>query len=79
MVCLYILFIQWVIMAKGYYRLRFDPSLYGDFKAIVLAGGCTVTGAFERFMRGCVEVRALVFADQGAGVRLKHVFSRLAF
>jgi len=31
------------------------------------AGGCTVTGAFERFMGVCVEGGVLVFPDCGVG------------
>lgn len=63
MVCLYILFIVWLIMAKVYYGLRFDPMLYGEFKKVARAKDCTVTGAFERFMRGCVESKSLVFVE----------------
>ncbi len=37
MVCLYILFIVWLIMAKVYYGLRFDPMLYGEFKKVAKA------------------------------------------
>lgn len=64
MCCLYGLFIQGLVMAKVFYGFRFDPSLYGDFKKAAGTGGCTVTGAFERFMRGCVEAGALVFPDR---------------
>lgn len=51
-------------MAKVYYGFRFDPSLYGSFKAVAGTGGCTVTGAFERFMRSCVEAKSLVFVER---------------
>ena len=30
-----------------------------------MPGGCTVTGAFERFTSGCVDADALVFPDRG--------------
>ena len=69
MVCLYVLFIQvggcWV--SKVFKGFRFEPLLYASFKKIAGAGGCTVTGAFERFMSGCVDAGVLVFPDKGIG------------
>lgn len=64
MVCLYILFIQVVVLAKVFKGFRFDVQLYSDFKGVASAGGCTVTGAFERFMSGCVEGGRLVFPER---------------
>jgi hypothetical protein len=64
MVCLYILFIQAVVLAKVFKGFRFDVQLYSDFKGVASAGGCTVTGAFERFMSGCVEGGLLVFPER---------------
>lgn len=64
MVCLYILFIQVVVLAKVFKGFRFDVQLYSDFKGVAFAGGCTVTGAFERFMSGCVEGGCLVFPER---------------
>lgn len=63
MVCLYILFIQAVVLAKVFKGFRFDIQLYSDFKGVAFAGGCPVTGAFERFMGGCVEGGRLVFPE----------------
>lgn len=56
MVCLYRR-LFWQVF-KGF---RFDAQLYSDFKSVASAGGCTATGAFERFMSSCVEGRLLVF------------------
>src|SRR3990170_312609 len=53
----------WV--GKVFKGFRFDPELYGGFKKVASAGGCTVTGAFERFMSGCVEAGVLVFPERG--------------
>ena len=51
-------------MGKVFKGFRFDPELYGGFKGLASAGGCTVTGAFERFMNCCVEAGVLVFAER---------------
>jgi hypothetical protein len=51
-------------LGKVFYGFRFDPAVYSDFKHVVDAGGCTITGAFERFMHSCVEADGLVFAEQ---------------
>jgi hypothetical protein len=51
-------------MAKVFYGFRFDPLVYGEFKKVSSNGGSTVTGAFERFMRGCVEADGLVFVER---------------
>ena len=53
MVCLYILFIRVAGLVKVFKGFRFDPELYAGFGRLVSAGGCTVTGAFERFMSVC--------------------------
>jgi len=50
-------------LAKVFKGFRFDVQLYSDFKGVAFAGGCTVTGAFERFMGGCVEGGRLVFPE----------------
>jgi hypothetical protein len=60
-ICLY----SWLDMAKVYYGVRFEPSLHSSFKAVAGASGCTVTSAFERFMRSCVEAGSLVFVEKG--------------
>jgi hypothetical protein len=69
--CLYKLFIQFVYtgdwLGKVFYGFRFDPVLYGEFKRVTGVGGCTVTGAFERFMSNCVAADSLVFAEEGSG------------
>jgi hypothetical protein len=31
---------------------------------VARSGGYTLTGAFDRFMSGCVEINALVFPDR---------------
>ena len=51
-------------MVKVFRGFRFNPELYAGFKRVACAGGCTVTGAFERFMCGCVEADGLVFAER---------------
>ena len=43
---------------------RFDPLLYESFSKIASAAGFTVTGAFEKFMVGCIEADALVFPEK---------------
>jgi hypothetical protein len=50
-------------VGKIYRGFRFEPQLYGAFKRVSSAGGCTVTGAFERFMELCVERKSLVFPE----------------
>jgi hypothetical protein len=68
-VCLYGLFIRFVYtggcVVKVFRGFRFDVELYAGFKRVACAGGCTVTGAFERFMSCCVEGGGLVFPDRG--------------
>lgn len=51
-------------MAKIFKGFRFEARLYQDFQVVASAGGCTVTGAFERFMSGCVEGGLLVFPEK---------------
>lgn len=67
--CLYGLFIRFVYtggcVVKVFKGFRFDPELYAGFRRVACAGGCTVTGVFERFMRCCVEGGGLVFPDRG--------------
>src|SRR3989304_7522621 len=65
MVCLYILFSGGGWVGKVFKGFRFDPELYGGFKGLVSKSGCTVTGAFERFMNCCVEAGVLVFPERG--------------
>ena len=52
-------------MVKVFKGFRFDPELYGEFRRLVVVGGVTVTGAFERFMGVCVEADAVVFPERG--------------
>ena len=59
-VCLYI----GDLMGKIFKGFRFEPALYGDFKKVAFAGGCTVTSAFERFMSICVGGEALIFPQR---------------
>jgi hypothetical protein len=51
-------------LGKAFKGFRFQPQLYADFMKVARLGGYTVTGAFEKFMGGCVEVDALVFPDR---------------
>ena len=51
-------------MGKPFKGFRFQPQLYAEFIKVARSGGYTVTGAFEKFMSGCVEVNALVFPDR---------------
>ena len=52
------------MLAKVFKGFRFEAQLYRDFKSVASAGGCTVTGAFERFMGVCVEGGELVFPER---------------
>ena len=67
--CLYGLFIRFVYtgdcVVKVFRGFRFNLELYAGFKRVACAGGCTVTGAFERFMSCCVEGGGLVFPEGG--------------
>jgi hypothetical protein len=54
-------------LAKAFKGFRFDVELYSDFKCVAGEGGLTVTGAFERFMHGCVNCGFLVFPDERLG------------
>ncbi len=65
----YMVFIHFVhsgvcVLAKVFKGFRFEAQLYRDFKSVASAGGCTVTGAFERFMGVCVEGGLLVFPER---------------
>ena len=51
-------------MVKVLKSFKFDPQIYGNFKQLASSGGYTVTGAFERFMSGCVEGEGLVFPER---------------
>ena len=51
------------MLAKVFKGFRFDAQLYNNFKSVASAGGCTATGAFERFMSVCVEGELLVFPE----------------
>ena len=48
-------------MAKSFSLSGFSPELCLRFKQLVLDGGYTMTGAFEKFMEICVLHEALVF------------------
>ena len=65
--CLYSLHIHFaytgVVLGRVFRSFRFDEELYAGFVGVCGACGCTVTGAFERFMRGCVAAEGLVFAE----------------
>ena len=54
-------------MGKVFKGFRFDPELYAGFRKLTSSGGCTVTGAFERFMKVCVDAGVLVFPESGVG------------
>jgi hypothetical protein len=54
-----------VFVVKVLKSFKFDPQVYSSFKQLVSGGGYTVTGAFERFMSGCVEGGGLVFPERG--------------
>lgn len=58
----------WWLVAKVFRGFRFDPELYAGFRRLVSGGGCTVTGAFERFMSCCVECGVWFFLIKGQGV-----------
>lgn len=53
------------LVGRVFRGFRFDAGLYGGFRRLAVAGGVTVTGAFERFMRVCVESGCLVFPEVG--------------
>jgi hypothetical protein len=55
-----------VFVIKVLKSFKFDPQIYSSFKQLANGGGYTVTGAFERFMSGCVEARGLVFPERGS-------------
>jgi hypothetical protein len=52
-------------MGRVFRGFRFDGELYDGFGRLVGEAGVTLTAAFERFMRVCVEADALVFPDVG--------------
>jgi hypothetical protein len=54
-----------VLVVKVLKSFKFDPRIYSSFKQLTIDGGYTVTGAFERFMNGCVESGGLVFPEWG--------------
>ncbi len=51
-------------MGKVFRGFRFEPALYEAFCRLAEREGLTATGAFERFMAGCVGVDTLVFPDR---------------
>jgi len=48
-------------LPKTLKTFRLDLELYGRFKDLASKSGCTVTGAFEKFMGSCVENGVLSF------------------
>jgi hypothetical protein len=54
-----------VFVVKVLKSFKFDPQIYSNFKQLASGGGYTVTGAFERFMSGCLEGGVLVFPERG--------------
>ncbi len=48
-------------MAKKIKAFRFHPDVYMHFRELASTGGYTVTGAFEKIMRICIECEQLVF------------------
>ena len=48
-------------MPKTSKTFRLNLELYGRFKDLASKSGCTVTGAFEKFMSSCVENGLLSF------------------
>ena len=60
-------------MVKQFKGFRFDPDLYGEFKELAQNNDLMVTEAFEKFMKTCVEGKALVFsvAAPKSAMRLK--------
>ncbi len=57
--------IQWgVMLPKEFKGFRFEPALYDQFQKLADAGGCSVTSAFEEFMRCCLDAEALLFPDK---------------
>ena len=52
--CLYtVLVAGCLVVGKVFKGFRFDPELYLSFRRLASSGGCTATGAFERFAREC--------------------------
>ena len=49
-------------LVKQFKSFRFDPDLYATFKALAQNNGLMVTEAFEKFMKTCVEGKALAFS-----------------
>ena len=49
-------------LVKQFKSFRFDPDLYAKFKELAQNNGLMVTEAFEKFMKTCVESKALAFS-----------------
>ena len=64
MVCLYILFIQVVFWLRFLRGLGLIPNFTVILRMWLLRVGVLSTGAFERFMSGCVEGGLLVFPER---------------
>jgi hypothetical protein len=65
-ICFVMCFVYMVVYVGRVFRgFRFDGELYDGFGRLVGEAGVTLTAAFERFMRVCVEADALVFPDVG--------------
>lgn len=70
--CIYVFYIHFVYMCcwgvclvKVLRSFRFDREVYGRFVGVCGAGGLTVTGAFMRFMLGCVGAGRVLYVDAG--------------
>jgi hypothetical protein len=55
---------DYTLVGKVFKGFRFDPELYADFSGLVDRAHCTLTVAYEEFMRICVEREALVFPEK---------------
>ena len=67
-ICFYVHFVYTLLgvcLVKVLRSFRFNSELYVRFVGVCRAGGLTVTGAFERFMRGCVGADRLCFVEVG--------------
>jgi hypothetical protein len=64
-------------VAKAFKGFRFEPALYGQFQKLAASGGYTATGAFEQFMRNCLEVGALIFPDKASVTKNSEAEARI--
>lgn len=53
-------------MKKTSKSFLFDPVQYNGFKGVCKKSGSGVTGAFERFMKCCIEADRLVYTEQAS-------------